>query len=476
MFNDHAKNANSQEADSSRIKDLRASKRRFEVSQRPCVRSVLHYEALVGTATAVMRGRHGRKEAKAAEEWLQKQTGEMALQLAMMGDAGDATLMLIRFFDQEFVDRTKLHQVLLDYHTRLRALFVDGLCLETGLTQLMLRTLQKEPKLVRLTGGDIVQIGGPESVTDDIVSRCLGRMAAWCRLGEEISKAEFPGFELFQSLAPFNLEPQAKGLEMDAKYIKESFSRLCKVLQLSPSEAYSEYCHYLPMAVEHYRQVGENFEAWKLALGRRPRSSNSSHGSTLKELVKRCGAWGGSTSGAEQSFAKQRTTQGLHRAEMSEEHVNTDAFLMNRSSGAKMSEDQVNFIKKARHRWATTFSDARDLRKIARSDKGSRHQRSQLIKTSEKGWLNQRRKEVRKGVLAGNVVKRAHGQLHWTAGHDAELDFQRKNNDKARCRHLQTVCCSSLRFRLTCWPGRAKPKPSRPRDSSRDSASIRHTP
>ena len=171
---------------------------------------------------------------------------------------------------------------------------------------------------------------------------------------------------------------------MDAKYIKESFSRLCKVLQLSPSEAYSEYCHYLPMAVEHYRQVGENFEAWKLALGRRPRSSNSSHGSTLKELVKRCGAWGGSTSGAEQSFAKQRTTQGLHRAEMSEEHVNTDAFLMNRSSGAKMSEDQVNFIKKARHRWATTFSDARDLRKIARSDKGSRHQRRQLKNTSER--------------------------------------------------------------------------------------------
>ena len=144
----------------------------------------------------------------------------MALQLAMLGDAGDETLMLKRFFDQEFFYLTKLHQVLLDYHTRLRALFVDGLCLETGLTQLMLRTLQKEPKLVRLTGGDIVQIGGPESVTDDIVSRCLGRMAAWCRLGEEISKAEFPGFELFQSLAPFNLEPQAKGLEMDAKHIK----------------------------------------------------------------------------------------------------------------------------------------------------------------------------------------------------------------------------------------------------------------
>lgn len=107
VFNDHATNANSQEADSSRIKDLRASKHRFEVSQRPYVRSVLHYEALVGTATAVMRGRHGRKEAKAAEEWLQKQTGEMALQLAMMGGAGDETLMLIRFFDQEFVDLTK---------------------------------------------------------------------------------------------------------------------------------------------------------------------------------------------------------------------------------------------------------------------------------------------------------------------------------------------------------------------------------
>ncbi len=48
-----------QVVDGSRIKDLRASKHRFEVSQRPYVRLVLHYEGLLGAASAVARGLDG---------------------------------------------------------------------------------------------------------------------------------------------------------------------------------------------------------------------------------------------------------------------------------------------------------------------------------------------------------------------------------------------------------------------------------
>ncbi len=78
----------------------------------------------------------------------------------MMGDAGDETLQLIRFFDTEQFDLTKLQQDLVDYHTRLRALFCDGLCLETGLTKTMLETLRSRPMIVKLRGGAVKQLGG----------------------------------------------------------------------------------------------------------------------------------------------------------------------------------------------------------------------------------------------------------------------------------------------------------------------------
>ena len=73
---------------------------------------------------------------------------------------------------------------------------MDGLCLVTGMTKTMLERLRSRPMLVKMKGGIkpvLKQIGGPEVVTDEIIDRCLGRMAARCKLGEEISTAEFPG-------------------------------------------------------------------------------------------------------------------------------------------------------------------------------------------------------------------------------------------------------------------------------------------
>ena len=83
----------------SRIKDLRASLHRFEVSQKPNMRIIQNYEAMIGTAVTAARGRSGELEAKSANDWLSDQTAETAIQTAMMGDAGDETLQLVRFFD-----------------------------------------------------------------------------------------------------------------------------------------------------------------------------------------------------------------------------------------------------------------------------------------------------------------------------------------------------------------------------------------
>lgn len=76
---------------------------------------------------------------------MEQQTPEFALQAAMMGDAGDEVLQVVRAFDSESSDPTKIRQLLMDFHCRLRALFCDGLCLETGLTKEMLATLRSGP-------------------------------------------------------------------------------------------------------------------------------------------------------------------------------------------------------------------------------------------------------------------------------------------------------------------------------------------
>ena len=100
-----------------------------------------------------------------------------------------------------------------------------------------------------------------------------------------------------QTLGPFNLEPHVKGMKVNMEYLQTSFQRLCQVLGLDKGKAVEEYTYYLPMAVAHYRERPDTFDAWKTALLRPPRHSRS-FGMTLKKLVQRVGAWGASTPGA----------------------------------------------------------------------------------------------------------------------------------------------------------------------------------
>ena len=184
--------------------------------------------------------------------------------MAMLGDAGDETLMLIRSWDAEQFDVTKINWALADYHTRINALFKEGLCLNTGLTATMLGVLRTKPMLISVAG-ELKELG---RVTDDIISKCLGRMAAWCKLADEISKAEFPSYEILRALFPFDLETyKDHGTSaMDAPAVKAAFARLSSVLKLNEKQSFDEYCHYLPLAIQHWRALQNNFEV-RLHLG-----------------------------------------------------------------------------------------------------------------------------------------------------------------------------------------------------------------
>ena len=284
------------------------------------MRRTLHHEALIATALITMRGRHGKVEAKAAEAFLLEEDHERALQAAMLGDAGDENAQLIRFFDKECHDLAKTHQVLADHNVRMRALFTHGLCLDTGLTKVMLDTLKERPKSF-IINGVVKTIGGP--VPDAVIARCLGRMAAWCKLGEAICDEEFPGYGLLLAMSPFNLEPHLNGMALDER-VKTAWGE-CMILALDHDTVWEEFCHYLPMALEDVKAVPDNFLAWAAAVKRPPRG-NPRHGAALRQLVKRLGGWGASTTGCERLLSKfVRTVNKQRSADAAELRVHDEA-------------------------------------------------------------------------------------------------------------------------------------------------------
>ena len=153
VFNKIASTWEGSPINAQRIKDLRASKHRFEVSQRPYARIVLLYEPLLDTARTIARGRHGLQCAKDAIRFLREETTEVALQRALMADAGDECLRRTRFFDQENFDVSKTANVISDHLATINALFCQRLALKTGFTKHMLETLSKPLLVPMMTDG-----------------------------------------------------------------------------------------------------------------------------------------------------------------------------------------------------------------------------------------------------------------------------------------------------------------------------------
>jgi hypothetical protein len=184
---------------SRRVKNLRMAKQRFESTQKPLGRFVLFFEAILGVAIRIHDCRSGR-EKRVATIFLRALDGEVALQAAMLADAGDESLMLTRLAD----DEAKMNPLSFpgkcnEYLHRCQVLFdADSrFCLESGYTQYMLQTLERT--FTFQVAGQVKVIGG--GVSDELIDRCLGRMQNWLVLAKATIQVEFPDFEFAQSLA-----------------------------------------------------------------------------------------------------------------------------------------------------------------------------------------------------------------------------------------------------------------------------------
>ena len=180
---------------------------RFDTESKPAARVVWYFKPLCRTMTKVGQARKGSLQGRRAAQWIAQVDTERCLQLAMMCDAADESIRLLRAFESELFDESTLRPLITSYKDRLRALFFDGQCWQSGFTKVMVETLHQDcflqcPNSARKILG---KPGGP-SGWNDIKDRCLLRMQLQVLQTETICEAEFPHFAITQSFIVFNLQ------------------------------------------------------------------------------------------------------------------------------------------------------------------------------------------------------------------------------------------------------------------------------
>ena len=96
------------EGPTSTMQSLSAAKHRYESLRTPLIRSVLRFDSLMATAAWIYHHRRGKAEAKRAELFLRRQSTERILLRAMMADAAEETMNLLRFADQKRLEVASL--------------------------------------------------------------------------------------------------------------------------------------------------------------------------------------------------------------------------------------------------------------------------------------------------------------------------------------------------------------------------------
>jgi len=110
------------------IKALKAAKHRHESFTTPHCRIVIHIDAVLATAVQISISRQAKSEGTAALKFLDWVDEEKYLTLAMLGDASDEGLSLLRFTDSERMDTAEAQEEVQGYEERMNALFLQFQC------------------------------------------------------------------------------------------------------------------------------------------------------------------------------------------------------------------------------------------------------------------------------------------------------------------------------------------------------------
>ena len=197
--------------------------------------------------------------------------------------------------------------------------------------------------------GSMKTLGSDRKVHPAMKARCIGRMKNWCHLARLAIEAEFPNFDLLHLMSAFDVTPDASSRAVIAPSEKQQDRRqnlvkLGKALSLDGDALVEQFFAHLPSAVAKMRSNKcSNKDAWRAAVrARAAKASTAKPIDVLLQALCRYFAWSGSTSGVEQTFAKQLGKLSAQRSHLDDSLLDDELVLL-----TCHAEDDEDAIKNA---------------------------------------------------------------------------------------------------------------------------------
>ena len=311
----------------SQLTQLRFRRHRFDSQAEPMTRIVVAFDAILQTMVAVSHARKTEDVGKSAASFLQWVTDEACLQLAMIADASDQVLVLVRSNDTDHPDPAQMASFVQSFLLEGARLWLEGHCWEFGCTASMLRFL-KLPRTYLIAGGQkgVCQLGGHHAIDEACRKRCLERMVCWFRLAIDVCHAEWPYYDIVNALQVLTLGNQPSS-GMSESLQSQSLERLANVFGCRPDVLESQYIRHLPIAKSaHSISPGTTLQAWRQALVKTTRalkkgSKGDWNNDVLRTILMHYGACCASTSALERIFSKMEKVWGARVNNANTSHI-----------------------------------------------------------------------------------------------------------------------------------------------------------
>ena len=242
-----------------RVRNLKAAKHRFESVSTPLGRMLLYLPAFLMTC----QKRKKDKAGQLARQYLEDLTQEQLVQLALLADAGDEGLLLVRAMDHETLDAAEISTQVTAFIDRITVLFQHRAALQSGYTQHILSLIEQKPVCIFLPNA-VRKFG---EVDDDVLNRCLERMRSWSRLAIEVLRTEFPSHSLFNSMQIFSLKAERQFRDSDCA--DDHFLRLAQVFGVNAGALRDQLLRHISVAEQVMREGGlKSRDAWERTMQR----------------------------------------------------------------------------------------------------------------------------------------------------------------------------------------------------------------
>ena len=411
----------------SQISELRFRRHRFDSQAEPMTRMVVAFDAVLQTIAAVSHARKSEDIGKSAAAFLHWLTDEAALQMAMMADASDQVLMLVRSNDTDHPDPAEMSTFISSFLVEGARLWLEDGCWGFGCTAAMLRNL-RTPRVYLIAGGEkgACTIGG--RVDDACKQRCLTRMKCWFRLALDVCQAEWPYYDVLNACQVFSLGGPASG---DERLQTQSLERLANTFGFQPVELESQFSRHQPLArAAHIAAPSTNLVAWKTAIDRTAKTHSQSRpnwrSDTLRRILMRYGACCASTSALERRFSKMEKIFGTRLQNQTADSLRDSMEITEPASDVSKRDT----AEVAREVWDIYFGPCHKPPSAERIDKGQKR------RASTTGYAAFQRKRKRNDTLRStpgvstpsDIQRLADSQIatagSWTPSMQKEHEFQ----------------------------------------------------